>query len=57
MVEETSPGSGNLPVRNFEKTVSPSTVTSKTPPPLLTSVGLTPNSFSSSAASPAARGW
>jgi hypothetical protein len=52
----TSPGSGNLPVRNFENTVRPSATTSKTPPAPLTSFASTPYARFSSAATLAARG-
>jgi hypothetical protein len=47
---------GKRPVFFFEKIRVPSTVTSKTPPRLLTRVGWMPRSFSRSAARPAARG-
>jgi hypothetical protein len=56
MVFATSPSSGNRPTDRFEKTNSPSTITSKTPfEPSIRRV-VDPNSRSSSAASPAARG-
>lgn len=55
-IPETSPGDGNLPTDFFEKTVFPSTITSKTPPCPGMSVESAPRSFFSSSAKLAARG-
>ncbi len=51
-----SPSSGNRPASYFEKTVSPSTITSKMPFPPPTNSGWTPNCSLISAARPAALG-
>jgi len=53
----TSPELGKRPTPNLEKTRSPSTVTSKIPPPPRMSLASTPKASRSSAASPAALGW
>jgi hypothetical protein len=51
-----SPSSGKRPSERFEKTVFPSTMISKTPPPDATSSVDASNAVSSSAARLAARG-
>jgi hypothetical protein len=52
----TSPGSGKRPAAFFEKIGWPPSLTSKTPPLPLTSLGFTPSLDSISSARPAARG-
>lgn len=52
----TSPGSGNRPTSFLEKTMAPSTVTSKTPPLPGISFESTPIDFFSSSAKLAALG-
>ena len=56
MAANTSECSGNRPSAFFENTSSPSTTTSKTPPPDLMYFGLTPYFFLRSAARLAAFG-
>jgi hypothetical protein len=56
MSRSTSPSAGKRPVWSFEKTLRPSTSTSKMPPDPLISSASTPSACFSSAARLAARG-